>query len=299
MEFTVAVWMLDKPEEIARDLRINGVTAVELGSGLLVDKTESRTKAVVREFKENGIRIFSAHAPIGEAQSLSLSALRAGDRKKAVKTHKKMLERSALAGVHHVVIHPGSGAKKEEIPQMEALLPDSLYELIELAEKLKIKLALENMPPGYPGQESASIRRAVESIASPWLGVCFDTGHPNVAGNEGVNKAFSTLRDLIIAFHIHDNNSTYDMHIQPPYGTINWHEFTAAWKKMNFKDPMCLETMPWAGTSWRLAMKEMTALFETGIVRIPFNGTHVKAVCEKCGHYLFGNERHWFCACNG
>ena len=50
------------------------------------------------------------------------------------------------------------------------------------------------------------------------------------------------LKDLIITFHLADNDGTRDMHLQPPYGTIPWDDFLSVFRTMDFPCPCRRET---------------------------------------------------------
>ena len=290
----ISIWTLTDPERTADKLSADGVTAVELGPTFMMSETEARIKAVAHYFREKGINICAVHAPLDSEDSLS--GLDKDVREKAIDNHKKLLEHAALAGAHHVVVHAGTLAEAHEIPEMEKIISGSLGKLLGLAEKLNMKLALENLPPGYPGCDSGNLRRIVDDIASPWLGVCFDTGHAHISG-EGVDHSFAVLRDRIIAFHLHDNGGVADQHLQPPYGTINWSAFGRVLAQMNFTDLICIEALPWGNSSRAMEMKEVEALLTKGKLTVPFERKRVALICQECGHYIFGTEKDWFCAC--
>jgi len=294
MEFAVCIWGLDRPEETAQDLSSQGVTAVESGPKFFIEKDEETIERAAQAFREAGIKIFSVHAPFGEQEDLS--ALDPSVRGNAINVHKRLLEKVALAGAKVMIVHPGRHASADDIPKMEEILPSSLEEVLEAAEQTGVKLALENMLPEHPGYSSETVRRIVEGINSPFLGVCFDTGHAHV-NKEGEIAAFDNLKDLIIAFHLQDNDSTHDMHLQPPYGTINWDKLAPMIKELNFQDPMAVEAMPWGGVDFGMMLREIKALFEDGLLEVELNGFKAKAICPRCGRYIFKSGNGWFCGC--
>jgi sugar phosphate isomerase/epimerase len=295
MEFAVCIWGSDKPEEIAGALSREGVTVAESGPQLFIGKDDETIARSARIFKEAGIRMFSVHAPFGEQETLS--ALDPNVRANAIKVHQTLLEKIAIVEAEVMIVHPGRSASEEDIPKMEEVLPSSLEEVLKVAERTGIKLALENMLPKHPGFASETIRRIVEKINSPFLGVCFDTGHAHV-NEEGAIDAFETLKDLIIAFHLQDNDSTHDMHLQPPYGTIDWDELIRRINEIEFTSPLTVETMPWGGVGFRMMLKEVEALFRHGLLEMELDGVKMKTVCPRCGRYVFRSEDGWFCGCD-
>ncbi|RKY00272.1 hypothetical protein DRP77_11750 [Candidatus Poribacteria bacterium] len=294
MEFAVCIGSFDEPERLASELAGEGVTALEAGPKLFAEGGEEEVKRVVRALKKEGIRIFSVHAPFGE--EANLSALDGEARRKAVEVHKRVIRNAALAGAEVVIVHPGVRASEEDIPKMEEILPSSLSEVVREAESCGVKIALENMLPDHPGREAESIRRTVELISSPNLGVCFDTGHAHVAG-KGELEAFEKLKDLIIAFHLQDNDSTRDMHLQPPYGTIDWKGIVEGIKSMGFESPMTIEAAPWGGVGFGWMLREVEALFKWGLMEVEVDGLPMRVVCPRCGRLVFRDENGWFCMC--
>jgi sugar phosphate isomerase/epimerase len=128
-----------------------------------------------------------------------------------LEAHQKLLQKVGMAGVEMVIVHHGVAEdNKENLKTMSSLIVESLAELVVVAEQEGVKLALENMLPKHPGSDGEELLNMVKQIDSPWLGVCFDSGHAHVAGD--MQKHFETLKDSIITFHIQDNDGTRDMH---------------------------------------------------------------------------------------
>ncbi|MEA3344904.1 MAG: sugar phosphate isomerase/epimerase family protein [Chloroflexota bacterium] len=296
MEIAVHPWgvpVLSKPEEMVPQLKAEGVTAIEDGYHFFITYPESTVERNAQLLRQAGIRIWSVHAPFGEDYNLSHPD--EATRRRAVEYHKYVLERVALAGASVVVIHPGSHAKDEEVPRRIPLLLDSLEELIPVAERVEIRLALENMLPHHPGSDFRELRRVVEEMGSEWLGVCFDTGHAHVAG--GVKEGMEVLSDLIINFHLADNDSIRDLHLQPPYGTISWDDFLEVFRSMTFSSPIVVEARPWQGDGYDQLRREVAALLEGKLLKVDVNGTEGKVLCLRCGHLRFGTVEDNWCAC--
>jgi len=296
MEIAVHTWgapVLPKPEETIPQLKAEGVTAIEAGYHFFVTYPESVVERNAQLFRQAGIQIWSVHLPFGDAHNLS--HLDETARRRAVEYHKYVLERIALAGASVAVIHPGAEAKEEEIPRMIPLLLDSLEELLPVAERLGVRLGLENMLPHHPGSDFQELRQVVEELGSEWLGVCFDTGHAYVSGQ--LKEAMEGLKDLIITFHLADNDSTRDMHLQPPYGTIPWDDFLSIFRTMNFQSPIVVEARPWRGDGYGQLIREVNALLEGRLLEVDVGGTPSRVLCLRCGHLRFGTIEDSWCAC--
>ncbi len=294
MNFSVWSGGLDNPEETAEKLAADGISAVEMHSEPFLENEEKVIEAGAETFRKKGVTIFSVHAPFGDDDGLS--NLDDEKRRLAVEKHRTFLYRTAAAGVSVVVIHPGARAEEKDMPRMEDLLLPSLEQLVNTARELHIKLALENMLPNHPGNESRNLRSIVGKISSPYLGVCFDTGHAHIA-EEGLKHSFETLADLIVAFHIHDNDGTRDLHLQPPYGTIDWAEFSTLLQKIHFEDPMMIEAFPWAGADAALMLAEVEAVFQGRQVLLDLDSRKIRAACPVCGRCVFESDSGRFCGC--
>ena len=238
------------------------------------------------------------HAPFGDACNLAHPDVLS--RHHAVEYHKFVLERVALAGVSLAVIHPGAFSREEEVPQNLPLLLHSLEELLPVAERLGVRLALKNIVPREPGPGFQALRQVVQKMGSRWLGVCFDTDHAHMAG--GVKAGMEILKDFIITFHLADNDGTvqscmWDHFLQPPYGVIPWHEFRSVFQTMGFASPIVVKAIPWTGEGYGHMRREVSALLRGELMRVDVNGMPTRVRCLRCGHLRFGTVQHSWCAC--
>jgi len=273
----------------------NGVEAIECGYQYFVESNNQSLKNLSKALADSGKKIWSVHAPFG--RELNLSSRDGEVRAKTLEINQRLLQKVAIAGVEVVVVHPGVADDNEEnLQTMSSLIVESLKELVVVAEQEGVKLALENMLPKHPGSDGEELLKMIQQISSPWLGVCFDSGHAHVAGD--MKKHFETLKDSIITFHIQDNDGTRDMHLQPGYGTTNWGDFADVLRTMNFTDPIVIEAGSWGGVGARWMLKEVTALLEKAQLNLPGpESTQWFARCPKCGHHVFGTSEDWFCRC--
>lgn len=295
MEFAVGIWNLDPSEEAIDALCAQGVTAIEFGPPFLLQESEAALVSAAGRYRAAGIRFYACHAPFDDTAELSQPEEEA--RQRAIDIHVKSLERAALARVDCMVIHPGRRCDEDEIAERTRRLYASLERLIPAAQKAGVRLALENMLPAHVGCQSANLRRIVDHFDSPYLGVCFDTGHAHV-NEEGVGAAFETLRERIISFHLADNDGHKDQHSQPPYGTIDWSAFVPAYRAMGFMHPATVEAPPWGRASARTLLREIKGLFAGELLTLPVGDHTARAICHRCGHYLFGSPEAPACACD-
>ena len=295
-EIAVHTWLepvLGGPGEKISRIKAAGVTAIEAGYPVFVSQPEKVVASNCRFLQDAGIRLWAVHAPFGEA--FDLSDPHDAARRRAVEYHKFVLSRVALGNGSLMVIHPGSGGPSVDGNLAFTLLMASLEELVPTAEQLRVQLAIENLAYHTLGSDEVMLRRVVEEIDSPWLGVCFDTGHAHLAA--GVMRTLEVLRDLIITFHLADNDGTRDLHLQPPYGTIPWKEFSAVFWEMGFDKPVVVEARPWGEAGYAQQIREVGAVLEGGLLTLDVAGRSVRAQCLQCGHYCFGDPDDPWCAC--
>jgi sugar phosphate isomerase/epimerase len=296
MKFAVCIWEPEVSTEWTESLKKNKVTAIEPGPTYLLDKDEAQLEVDAELIRNAGVTVYSCHAPFGKESNLS--AEDEDERKGAIEELLITLERTVIAGAECLIVHPGAGRHEEkDKPKCFEQLYTSLDTVLPKAESNGIALALENMLPMGVGDTSTSIREVIDDFNSPFLGVCFDTGHAHL-NEEGVMNAFAVLRDKIIAFHLQDNDGIADKHLQPPYGTIDWETFIPEYRSLEFEKPAAVETRPWNNDPLSYLMHEINALFREGLVKITFEGKQIRAMCSKCGRYLFKADGDVFCGCS-
>ncbi len=270
------------------------VQEIEPHGSFLLGKTPQKLAQLNQDLSDRNIIISSVHAPFGEGKDLASGNILI--RKKTLNEHIEVMQRMAVTKTKILTIHPGSRPDKEsEIPLKEKIFRKSLEVLIKNAENLQIKLAIENMLPARPFEKIETTKKLLDEFHSPFLGVCFDTGHANVG--DGVSKTFNTIKDKIFDFHIHDNDGTKDMHLQPPYGNIDWTEFFALVESINYQRPLMVESMPWQGRKPEWMFEEIRMLRDNKRFKNTSPTNHFLK-CSKCNHFIYGSESAPICYCN-
>lgn len=95
--------------------------------------------------------------------------------------------------------------------------------LVDEAEKVDTYIAVENIFETSP----IGLKMLMDAIDSPRFGCCFDIGHWNLFGTVDLNEWLSLLGERIFSFHLHDNRGSFDDHLVPGDGLIDF----AAFKK--------------------------------------------------------------------
>ena len=87
----------------------------------------------------------------------------------------------------------------------------------------------------------AKIAETVKKISSPHIGICLDTGHSNVFGDD-LGEAVRISATWLKVLHVHDNNGKSDQHLLPWLGSCNWDSFTRALAEIGYNGALSLET---------------------------------------------------------
>ena len=160
--------------------------------------------------------------------------------------HKMAFRLCARYGITTMAFHTGNtwnsifGADLKLEDYFRALT-DSLDVLLPEAEKSGVIIALENQ--WTPLNHTSVLLRVMEKYRSPYLGLCFDSGHGNLTekgmqfpGQTVVPQLWNDLgvpvdweenlaekfSPWMVNCHLHDNNGITDEHKLPGEGTLDW-----------------------------------------------------------------------------
>lgn len=226
-----------------------GVDAVELGFGARAyfEKDDPRQLRAVQEtLRETGIRPNSLHTLFGARYDIA--TLDPQVRAETLAMQRRAVSVAHALGAPYVIIHPGHGPRGERMPERLAAAVDLLRELEPLARAAGVTLAVENLPPEYPGGSADEVLSLVDAVASPWVAVCFDSGHAHLTGDlPGMARA---LLPRAVTMHLHDNEGTEDQHLLPGFGKIDWEEFARIYRESGCAAPGLLECGPPEGWTW-------------------------------------------------
>ena len=147
----------------------------------------------------------------------------------------------AALGGKVLVVHCNDGCALTGTDRAEALAHavEAISAIAETCADLGVRLAVENLPPGYLTSSSSELMSVVEQFPPDIVGVCVDTGHANLTG-EGV-ALIERCSDRIVTTHLHDNDGTGDSHLAPGFGTIDWDAVGAALALSAYDGPLMFE----------------------------------------------------------
>ena len=149
-----------------------------------------------------------------------------------------------LLGSKYMIVHPqmpyGTIKTVEDPEVAKAITVDMLRFLLPHCEKYGVTLCLENMP--FRRQRISTTDRIVEvvkEIDSPYLQICFDTGHSHVM-YEDIGESVRLAGPYIKTLHIHDNFWD-DEHDFPFLCKIDWDAFAEALVEIGYEGVLNLE----------------------------------------------------------
>ncbi len=259
-EFVVRVdevFVKEKIKEILQQVHPKYIWGSSYGEILLFNDRE------IEEYKkflnEKKIGIEHIHCLFGEDYDFSLPDT--NRRATFIEATKSTLERLKEVKVKNFVIHCSGPINEGEKEERIKILMDSLSRILPIAEKTGIKIAIENTTSSENIIGTAEeIMKILERFNSPYLGVCFDTGHANLTGR--FKEEFMILKDKIFTLHLHDNDGKRDLHLPPPMGTIDWKWFIKELKKTDYSGQLPIEIVMPACSNWKEVILNMEKLFK-------------------------------------
>ena len=193
--------------------------------------------------KKNGITVNQIHGP-WRAPARDLSD---DDRAERFAKMTKAMVMAKHLGAGYMAVHPlmPFGIDSPENPDEVYSINKRYYSsLANVAEALGVVICLENMPfRSFPLSSSESIRALVKDIDSPYVRMCFDSGHAHIM-REPLGDTLRAIADVVRILHVHDNDGEDDMHLPPYDGNADISDLAEALYDIGFDGVLSLETSP-------------------------------------------------------
>lgn len=194
------------------------------------------------EVEAAGLTFLDAHAPFGPWDNYCLPDEAA--RPSMIARQKLALQLCAEFDVHTITAHVGGRPPIFAEYTVEQIIEStyrSLDELLPVAEKLDVTIAIENSWTPFTTPEQ--LLEIVRHYRSPHLGICYDSGHANLMARptddpeSAAVKAFPAygiatppwddrilekMLPEVVNCHLHDNDGLVDQHRLPGLGNIDW-----------------------------------------------------------------------------
>lgn len=162
---------------------------------------------------ENNLEIDSIHVPFGPEYDLANPE--DNKRKLAIKSVLEFLEYADAGNIPIAILHPHHYL----IDSPQVALDKSTESLRKIVSRKpqRIRLAIENLPDKRGSWIADQLLTLFDSNS---FGFCYDSSHENLSGPPFhlLEKHYARL----ITCHLSDNNGSFDEHLIPGRGNIDW-----------------------------------------------------------------------------
>jgi len=227
-----------------------GIPAVEIFCAR--QHLDYRNKEQIAElghwFRDSDLKLYSLHSPMytdeiwgrsGPHSVITITEPVKSKRLPMIDEIKRAIEIAEVVPFRYLIQHLGVGGEEFDLRKVDAGF-NALEELTIFAHQRGVEILLENIP-----NELSSAERLLQFDELTHLGLnfAFDTGHAHM--REGVERAFSLMKDRIRSTHVHDNNGKEDSHLFPLLaggaGTIDWKSTMQLLRSRQDHYPLLLE----------------------------------------------------------
>ncbi|MGQ4833603.1 MAG: sugar phosphate isomerase/epimerase family protein [Candidatus Asgardarchaeia archaeon] len=178
---------------------------------------------------------------------VNISSLNPVMRKASVKAIIESIKFAYDIGAEIVTLHPGNlpsdYSPERYLEKAQESLRESLFEIIKAASEYSVIIGLENKQKAKNHQiiwTPNDHLLFLEGMSSKWLKATFDIGHAFTVGNDLIYY-LKQIYLYLVNIHVHDNDGEHDLHLVPGTGKINFIEFIAELKKLNYSGPIIIE----------------------------------------------------------
>ncbi|MCU0851714.1 MAG: sugar phosphate isomerase/epimerase [Thermoplasmata archaeon] len=150
---------------------------------------------------------FQVHAPLSD---VNIGSVHEPMRRAALDEIKQTIQICRQLDIDMVTVHPGFVQGIAFLNRARALetTKASVMSLAAVAREHSVRIALENMPANI-NATCTSASELLEAIGDSGIGICFDMGHANTAGQLDQMLA---LVDRFANVHLHNNEGQWDQH---------------------------------------------------------------------------------------
>ncbi|WP_324668014.1 sugar phosphate isomerase/epimerase family protein [Geochorda subterranea] len=260
-------------------LAAGGVSRVEIFGGEYThwrpDEDPEQLRALVVERR---LQVTGFHLPKEEIVLASEPKYR-----DALDRLKRGLRVASAVGASSAVLHAGYEVADSRYGARERLV-EAVAELAAAADREHLDLLLENLPrfgPAVFGHSADELLSLVEQVASPRVGICFDTGHALVNGHDP-SESLKRLFPLVKSIHLSDNHGpkpdnpfASDEHLAPGDGVLDWDAFFETLGALGYSGELVLEPGAQANMSEEVVLARSIAAVESHWRRLARKGTRL------------------------
>jgi sugar phosphate isomerase/epimerase len=193
-----------------------------------------------RRAEDAGIEIFQVHGAWPTDDTTP------ENRAEKLKLMERGIRLTHALGSKYFVLHPDMpyGWWSEPDPSFpDKTTTDMLLALLPIAVEEDVIICLENMPMTKLSlSRTPKMYNLVRQINHPNLGMCYDTGHGNVFGDDA-GEMIRLIAPVLKVLHIHDNLGDKDAHLKLFEGNVNFEGFIHALRDIGFDGCFSIESM--------------------------------------------------------
>jgi protein FrlC len=157
-------------------------------------------------------------------------------RRDSVRYIQDAIDNALGLGAPSVSLCAGMTLDGESVEQGWKNLRQSIVDLLDYTDKTNLLLLIE---PAHKAESTLILTvadglRMIGEIKSERLGICLDTGHANING-EDLAQVVRTCQGVPLHIHIDDNQGDSDAHGIPGEGSINYKPFVQALEGINYQ----------------------------------------------------------------
>lgn len=165
-----------------------------------------------------------------------LSSSNESVRRDSVRYIQDAIDNALKIGAPSVSLCAGMTLHGESIERGWYNLRQSIAELLDYTDKTSLKILIE---PAHRAESTLILTiadglRMLREIDSERLGICLDTGHAHVNG-EDLAQIVRELRGVPLHVHIDDNTGESDAHQIPGEGNIDYVPFVRALDEIDYR----------------------------------------------------------------
>ncbi len=179
---------------------------------------------------------FQVHAPLSD---VNIGSVYEPMRLAALDEVKKTIASAHKLEIGLVTVHPGFIQGIAFLDKVQAVerTKKSVREISSYASDRSVKVVIENLP----GNMNATCSRAselLEVVEGSGLGICFDMGHANTAGQV---DEFLKLVSMFGNVHLHNNEGQWDQHNRVDDGSADIRKIASVLKR-SYKGNIIVES---------------------------------------------------------
>ncbi|HID54636.1 MAG TPA: sugar phosphate isomerase/epimerase [Anaerolineae bacterium] len=193
----------------------------------------SEMEEIGRWFREYGLQLNDLHATEGwEKFWLAPEKYR---RQAGLELVQNRIDLTHHLGGDAIALHLWANPEDDPPPEFISWLREALNALLPYARERGVRIAFENL---YPANYN-TLRRVLAEYSPAEVGICYDSGHGNIAG--GGAEFLDSVKDRLLVLHLNDNDGVSDLHQTLFYATVDWPPLAEIIAASAYDKPLSME----------------------------------------------------------